>query len=118
KPVMCTCATASPQGVSLSVCGQPAGVAVSFSPGACSPTCQSPLTISTTTATHPGSYPITVSGSPSPSSTTTFNLVVGAPPAFAYTLTNSGTITVAQPGGTGTNTITARPEERRVRKDS
>ena len=62
------------------------------------------LRITTTASTPPGTFPITVTGSPL-NKTTTFNLVVNAVP-FDYALTNSGPITVTQ-GAAGSTTLTA-----------
>jgi hypothetical protein len=89
------------QPVSFAVSGLPSGAAASI--GSCSPTCQRQLTITTTASTPPGTYPITVTGSPL-GRTTTFDLIV---PAFGFTLTNSGAINVSAPGGSGSTTITA-----------
>jgi hypothetical protein len=58
--------------------------------------------------TPTGSYTVTVNGSPSATATSQFMLTVNGPPppSFSYSLSNSGTITVAQ-GSSGSNTITA-----------
>ena len=89
--------------ISFSVSGLPSGATASFNPTACSPTCSTTLTITTATSTPSGTYSITVAGTPL-NKTTTFTLKVD--PAFNYTLTDSGGITVIQ-GAAGSNTITA-----------
>jgi hypothetical protein len=76
------------------------GVTASFSPSKCSPDCSTSITLNTTAATPPGTYPITITGTGG--ITTTFNLVV-TPSPFDYSLTNSGDINVKQ---TKTGTVT------------
>ncbi|MGH6692940.1 MAG: hypothetical protein ACREF4_19910, partial [Gammaproteobacteria bacterium] len=63
------------QAVALSVSGLPARATASFSATSCTPTCSRQLTISTTPAISPGTYQITVTGSPL-GRRTTFALVV------------------------------------------
>ena len=102
--ITATLISGTTQGVSFSASGLPSGATAEFSPGACSPTCTSQLTISTSGSTSTGTFPISVTGSPL-GKTTIVTLVVNAPP-FDYTLANSGAITVAS-GGSGATTLTA-----------
>jgi hypothetical protein len=74
------------QSVSFSATGLPTGATAAFGPTACNPTCSTQLTISTTASTAPGSYTITVTGSPL-GKTTQFTLTVGPPPPRAKTFT-------------------------------
>jgi hypothetical protein len=101
--ITATLVAGTTQSVSFAAGGLPSGASASFAPGSCSPTCMSGLTITTSASTPPGTYPITVTGTPL-SRTTMFNLVVNA--AFNYALSNSGNITVAR-GSSGSNTIMA-----------
>lgn len=94
----------SPSAVQLSLFGLPNGASASFSPGICSPSCSSTLSIGTSGSTPPGTYPIIVTGYPFNKSTQ-FNLIVNPTP-FNYSLTNSGSISVT-PGNAGANTVTA-----------
>jgi len=94
--------------VNLSVSGLPAGATASFAPSNnCTNDCSRTLTISTTTTTPVGTFPITVTGEsdgPVVIQTTQFNLIVQAAPPPTYTLTiikagaGSGTVT-SNPGG-------------------
>src|SRR5262249_4742933 len=74
-----TLVSGSTQGVSFSASGLPAGASPGFNPTACSPNCQTQLTISTTGATPTGSFSITVTGNPL-SRQTSFTLNVIPPP--------------------------------------
>jgi hypothetical protein len=76
--ITATLQSGTAQTVTFSASGLPAGATAAFSPGACSPSCTSTLTITTTGATPPGTFPIAVTGSPL-GHTTTFNLVVNPP---------------------------------------
>jgi hypothetical protein len=86
------------QQISFSAVGFPTGVTSSFSQGSCAPTCNSNLTITTSSSAPAGSYPITVTaGSAGLSRSTTFILMVTAlppvaapQPVAAPTLTPSG----------------------------
>lgn len=91
-----------PGTTSFSVSGLPAGVTGIFTPSACSPSCTTTLTITTSPVTTTGNYPVTVTGTGGV--TTTFVLHVTAIP-FDYTLSNSGNITADQ-GSVGSNTVT------------
>jgi hypothetical protein len=86
--ITATLATGTAQAVTLAATGLPTGASASFTNNPCSPTCSSTLTISTTAATAPGTYPITVTGTPL-NHTTTFNLVVNTA-APTLTLSFSG----------------------------
>ena len=63
------------QSVSFGVSGLPGGAAASFDPTSCNPPCSTQLTISTSSGTPTGTFPITVSGVPL-GGTTVFDLVV------------------------------------------
>src|SRR3989441_2009171 len=102
------------QSVTFSATGLPAGVSTSFSPTACSPTCSTTMTITTTSAVAANAYPFTIVG------TATGGLIRTA--AFTLTVTGvSFTVTINCPttgtvgtavtctatstGGTGTVTF-------------
>ena len=89
------------QAVSFSASGLPAGATPAFSPTLCepNPTCSSTLTITTTTSTPLGTYPITVTGSPL-SRTTSFNLIVATRPTVITDPATSITATSATLNGT------------------
>ncbi len=97
--ITATLVSGATQAVSLAASGLPAGATPTFSPGSCSPTCMSMLTIATTGATPTGTFPITVTGSPL-ARTTMFDLVVN-PQTFTLTvnLVGTGSGTVTGPGG-------------------
>jgi hypothetical protein len=65
------------QAVTLGASGLPTGATATFVPTACTPTCTSTLTIATGAFTPPGSFPITVTGTPL-AGMTTLTLVVNA----------------------------------------
>jgi len=97
------------QAVSFSASGLPFATTVSFSPTSCTPTCGSTLTISTSTNTPPGTYPITVSGtSGSLSHSATYSLTVTPLLAFDFSISvspNSGSVVAGNtlvPAGTVT----------------
>ncbi|WP_093649287.1 M28 family peptidase [Streptomyces sp. 2314.4] len=66
----------SAQSVNLSASGAPAGVTVSFSPSSVTSGAGSTMTVATTSATPPGTYPLTVTGTGSVTHTTTYTLTV------------------------------------------
>ncbi|MFI9075608.1 M28 family peptidase [Streptomyces sioyaensis] len=66
----------SAQTVALSASGAPAGVTVSFSPSSVTSGAGSTMTVATTSATAPGTYPLTVTGTGSVTHTTTYTLTV------------------------------------------
>ena len=100
-----TLVSGSSQPVSFSASGFPAGVTPSFSQTSCSPSCSSNLTITTTSATPAGSYPITVTAvGGAATRTTAFTLIVNNVPSFDFTLSNSGDKTV-DGGSSVVNTI-------------
>ena len=99
-----TLASGSPQGVTLSCSGLPAGASCSFNPSSGNPTYQSVLTISTSPLTSAGSYPIEVTGVAGPvSHTTSFMLNVNSP-AFDFSLT-ALPLPGLQPGNSGSTTV-------------
>src|SRR5204863_194593 len=106
--ITATLLSGSSQSVVFSASGLPTGASATFSPTACTPTCTTTLTLATTTSTPTGPSTITVTGTGGGlTRTTTFTLTVTAPPpAFDFSLTNSGDQTVVQ-GATVSNTITA-----------
>jgi hypothetical protein len=73
-----TLAAGTAESVTLAAAGLPAGATASFDVGSCSPTCYSVLTLTTSTTTPAGTYPITVTGDPLGRSTM-FSLTVSAP---------------------------------------
>jgi len=89
--------------VSLALEGAPAGVSGTFTPNPVTAG-TSTLTITTTTAAAPGSYPLTVRGTATglTDRTAGITLVVAVPAAFALTATN---VSVAQ-GAIGASAIT------------
>ncbi|MBX4198874.1 hypothetical protein KW800_01195 [Candidatus Parcubacteria bacterium] len=87
------------QAVSLSASGQPSGVSTAFStctPGS-KPNCDSTLTITVAPTTNPGTYPVTITGSPL-GKTTTFSLIINA--ASGMSVTCSRTPSSAHVGDT------------------
>ena len=63
--------------VTFALSGLPGGATASFNPTACTPSCSAQLTISTTSSTPTGTFPITVTGTPL-GRTTMFDLVVNS----------------------------------------
>jgi subtilase family serine protease len=98
--------------VSLSASGQPAGVAVSFSPASIaapgSGSSTMTMTVASTTAT--GSYPITVTGiGGGITQTATVSLTVTAPASANFTLSASPASLTINRSSRGTTTITITP---------
>jgi len=92
--------------VTLSLTGLPAGVTGSF--GAFSAAHASILTLATTSAAVPGTYPVTVKGvSGTVSETASLSLVITAAPGFTLS-TSAAAVAVAQ-GSTNTASITVVP---------
>src|SRR5437660_6384576 len=65
-----TLVSGTSQPVSFSASGLPTGATAAFSPGSCSPTCSSTLTLATSASTQAGLSTITVTGASSPLSHT------------------------------------------------
>lgn len=86
------------QSVSLSASGLPSGATASFSPTSCNPTCSTTLAIATLASTPPGSYVITVTGSP-----------LGKTTTFTLTVASSGTVLInaTQNSSATSNSLTA-----------
>ena len=87
--------------VAFSVTGLPSGATASFSPESVTPSGTSTLTVATTAATPPGSYPLTIRGTSGPR-TRTFNvtLVVNASNQAPTAIINSPPTNVTvNPGG-------------------
>ena len=91
----------STQPVTLScTSGLPSGASCSFNPSSDSPTFSSTLTISTTSSTPTGSYPITVNGSPSALAPTQFTLTVNPPSMPSSTSVSCSQSSVQASGST------------------
>jgi kumamolisin len=91
--------------IALAAAGVPTGAALSLSSNSVAPGVNSTLTITTSLATPPGTYPITVTGTSYPytGSTTVMLTVAAAPPGFRV-IARPGTITVKR-GNAGTSFI-------------
>jgi len=97
--------------VNLSASGLPSGASASFSPGSVNTSGNSTMTVTTLASTPTGSYPITITGTDSVTSSLTHStqvtLNVTAPPDFTISA-SPGSRTVTQGNGTTyTATITA-----------
>ncbi len=106
-PTISTAVTSgSTQSVALSATGAPSGASVSFSPQTLNAGQSSTMTVTTSSTTPTGTFPITVTGTgASATHTTTFSLTVNpAPVAPTITSTNSATFTVGSPGSFTVNT--------------
>jgi hypothetical protein len=82
------------QPVYLSLAGLPSGVAVTYAPQPCTPTCTANVGLTVSGTAAPGTYPITVNADTSPAGTaksTTFNLTINPAPALSITCTASPT---------------------------
>jgi hypothetical protein len=90
--------------LSVKVLGQPAGVTATLSPGAITTSGTATLTVSTTSATPGGNFPIVVTGIGAGSTQTVY--VTLALPGFS--LVGPGSVTVNQ-GSTVTTTVTISP---------
>jgi hypothetical protein len=120
--VRTTVASGTAQPVALTVSGAPAGVTASVSPGSVTAGGNATLSVSTTSAAVPGSYPITVTGkSASGSHSSTYTLTVNgstppppsglANPGFESgslaPWTGAGDSVVASPAHSGTHALQA-----------
>ncbi len=89
----CTASKAATTPVSLSISGLPGGVTAKFSSSTVTPTGVVTLTLSSTSAVTPGTYPLTVTGSESSGATQTLWLYAAiSTPVFTLSL-NPATIT-------------------------
>ncbi|TDU02547.1 BNR repeat protein [Streptomyces sp. 846.5] len=86
------------QTVALSASGLPTGATAAFSPASVTAGASSTLTVSTTTATVPGTYPLTITGTgTSATHTATFTLTVnGTGPSLTQVSTDPFTNTTSQ----------------------
>ncbi|MBI4162541.1 MAG: hypothetical protein HY513_02565 [Candidatus Aenigmarchaeota archaeon] len=100
----------TPETVSLSQTGCPAGAACTFTPSSGKPTFSSTLAINTTASTSPGTYLITIKGtSPSRSKTTTYTLTVtgnATNTTFDFSISASPASGSVARGGAATSTTT------------
>src|SRR5207253_782065 len=101
------------QSVSFSASGLPSGATAAFSPTACTPTCSSGLTISTTSSTPTGTYTTTVTtAGAGVTKTTSSSLTVNpATTSFNFALTNGGGKSVSQ-GASVAHTLRSSPARR------
>jgi hypothetical protein len=99
----------STQSVSFTAYGLPSGASASFSSMVCSPTCQTNMTISTTTSTPTGQYLITINATGGGiTRSTTYQLTVNQRPPFDFSLSvdpSSGTV---NKGGSVNSNVTAK----------
>lgn len=101
-----TTTSGDPQTVALGATGQPAGVTVRFSPSSVTSGGSSTMTVATTSAVAPGTYPITVRGEGSTSHTVTYLLTVGGqPPADDFALGLDPAAGTTRPGGAVTAAV-------------
>ncbi len=104
--VTATLTSGTTQPVSFSYSGLPSGATASFSPVSCNPTCSSTLTITTSSTTPVGTYPITVTGTGGgQTKTTTFTLTVNA--SFDFSLSVNPTSGSVTQGNSTTTSVTA-----------
>jgi len=81
-PVTTTLTSGTTEPVDFSASGLPSGATSSFSPVTCDPDCSATLTIYTSSATPPGTYTINISASSKEvTRTTSYTLIINAPPA-------------------------------------
>src|SRR5205823_9450817 len=105
--------------VSFSISGLPSGATSSFSVSPCTPGCTTTLTLSTSTSTPAGQYPITVTGTADTVSQTSFTLTVSSTNALfvekcgqpgnlsCFSFDNSNTLFYNWPTGTVCDTAFA-----------
>ena len=94
--------------VTLSVSGQPAGATPGFNPTTITSSGISTLTVSTTSSTANGTYPLTITGtSGSLTHTTSITLTITPQPNFSLSASPSS-LSIRR-GGSGTSTITVNP---------
>src|SRR5437867_1068162 len=96
------------QSVAFSASGLPTGASAVFSPTACTPTCATGLSLSTTASTPTGTYTLTVTGTGGGvTKPTSFGLTVNpASTSFDFSLSNGGSKSVTQ-GASVSNTLSA-----------
>ena len=104
--VSATLVTGFSESVAFSASGLPSEASVVFEPTSCPLSCNSTMSITTTTTTPYGTYPITISGMTSGGvvRTTTFGLTVNP---FNFNLTVSPTSASIDQGSNTTATVTA-----------
>ncbi len=91
-------AGATPQAINFNLQGLPPATTFSFTPSSCSPSCSSLLTITTTSSTPNGTFPVTVQAQGGNiTRTTAFDLIVNisltppsSPAGFDFSLSNDG----------------------------
>ena len=94
--------------VSLMVSGLPSGVSAGFSPATVTGSGSSTLTVTTTAAVAPGTYPLTITGSDgSLTHTTGISLTVAPPPDFTLGVSPSSKSIAVGANGTFTATVAA-----------
>jgi len=96
--------------VSFTVSGLPAGATAGFNPTSVTGSGSSTLSVSTTTGTAGGTYPLTITGtSGSLVQTTAVSLTINAPPPPDFSLSAApSSLTITQ-GNNGASTITVNP---------
>jgi hypothetical protein len=103
-----TNASGTPQTVTLSVSGLPAGATGTFNPASVTAGGSSSLSVTTAASTPTGTYTLTITGSypgGTPTHSTTVQLVVTAPVTNNFSISASpSSLTIAQ-GGSGSSTI-------------
>ncbi|MEU4565303.1 proprotein convertase P-domain-containing protein [Micromonospora sp. NPDC023956] len=91
--VSTTTTVGSPQTVSLTASGLPAGATATFSPASVSTGASATLTIATAASTGPGTYPVTVTATgPVTTQSTSYVLTVNGPPGCSQTNNTDATI--------------------------
>ena len=106
--ITATLVSGNSQPIAFSIAGLPSGATASLSQVTCNPSCSSLLTLTTTTATSGGNFPITVTAAGGGiTKSTSFNLTVLKPTTpFDFSLSHSGNKLVDS-GSSVTNTVTA-----------
>jgi hypothetical protein len=96
--------------VTFSASGLPSGASASFNPASVAGSGNSTMSVTTSTSTPAGSYPLTITGtSGTLSHTTSVTLVINAPPTPDYTLTAAPSSQTVSPGASTTYTVTVTP---------
>ncbi|SCL25719.1 S8 family peptidase [Micromonospora inyonensis] len=91
--VATTTTVGSPQTVTLTATGLPAGATATFSPASIATGASAALTIATTGSTAPGTYPVTITATgPVTTQSTSYALTVNGPPGCAQTNNTDATI--------------------------
>ncbi|MGE5540676.1 MAG: LVIVD repeat-containing protein [Bacillota bacterium] len=93
--VNATVSSGFPATVAFSASGLPSGTSAAFSPGSCTPSCSSTLTLTTSASTPAGAYPITITGTGGMTTTLTLNVTAASQP-FDYTLTPPSSQTLSR----------------------